>query len=560
MTKSFVATRSKRRATGCWLALAALLAMAGASQAADGAASNPITINRGETWVIHGVDPNSEPEVRSIDNPNALVLSREPSGDVVVLGADPGSETIRVAMIGGGTSSYTVTVKSIIDPNNRLAPATMPAEGETPPTPQALDAGAGPVQNPRGPQIRVVPEEASAQGPPVASQAVAQRFNENPPAVESVPEQPPVGAASSLPADAIAIQAGTSSVFGFPNRIKRISIADSDLADVEVLNPRQIMLVGRKPGFTTLAVWDSQGHYEQRQVRVEVGGHQQVMLDVIVAELDRTKIENQGIDYSVALTNYGVSLVGLPGAVAIPYGNSTGVNQFLPLGGEIIPLQLSSTLTYGLSAQNSNVLTQTFFEFLEQHQLARVLAQPRLLANSGQEAKFLSGGEIPIIVAQALNTTIVFKPFGTSVVFVPTVIGGHEIELAVKPEVSKPDFTQGVELFGFKVPAFITRRAETVVRMNENQTLIIAGLIQSARKEVVNKIPYLGDLPFAGGLFRNTSYENDKSELLISVTPKIVRPIPSGGELALPDSAPMTRPEIRTAPVSPPDASRPRLW
>ena len=125
------------------------------------------------------------------------------------------------------------------------------------------------------------------------------------------------------------------------------------------------------------------------------------------------------------------------------------------------------------------------FQYLENHNMAKILAQPRLLANTGEKAKFLSGGEIPIVIAQALNTSIVFKEFGTKVTFVPTVVGVNEVELLVQPEVSEPDYAHGVQLFGFQVPAFVTRRAETQVRLHDNQTLIIAGLILHEKKQIV---------------------------------------------------------------------------
>ena len=117
-----------------------------------------------------------------------------------------------------------------------------------------------------------------------------------------------------------------------------------------------------------------------------------------------------------------------------------------------------------------------------------------------------------------------FKQYGTSVIFVPTVIGSRDIELLVRPEVSKPDYTQGVQLFGFTVPAFVTRRAETRVRLKDNQTLIIAGLILDDSRATVQKVPYLGDLPFLGALFRQTYWNHEKTELVMAVTPEIVQP------------------------------------
>jgi pilus assembly protein CpaC len=371
-----------------------------------------------------------------------------------------------------------------------------------------------------------------------------------------------------LPNDTISLMTGNSQVFDFTSPIERVSIANSKIADIQVVSPRQLLLVGHKPGFTTLVVWNTFGQYEQRQVRIEQTGHQQVMLNVVVAEVNRTKIEQQGVDLSVALKKIGISLASLPGNVASPYTTQLGfigspasnLLSFAPPGGTAFPLLLSNNITYALAAQNPNVSTNSFFQFLESHDLVRILAQPRILANSGEKAQFLSGGEIPIVIAQALNTSIVFKQFGTSVIFVPTVVGRHEIELRVKPEVSKPDYSQGVQLFGFTVPAFVTQRAETDVRMRENQTVIIAGLILDNNQATVKKVPYLGDAPYVGALFRNTYYDHVRTELVMSVTPRIVGALPPGGQVALPtERGSFTTEEIRTEELDAADPSRPRF-
>jgi pilus assembly protein CpaC len=354
-------------------------------------------------------------------------------------------------------------------------------------------------------------------------------------------------------------------VVDFHRRLKRISIADSTVADIQVTSPYQMNLIGHKAGFTTLAVWDDQGHYEERQIRIDTGGTQQVMLNAIVAELDRTKIENQGIDLSLALVKSGISLTSMPGSVATPYGatsvlGAASVAGVAPPGGQLIPLLLSSTMTYGLSTVGSDLATQTLFQFLESHSLGRILAQPHLLANSGQSASFLSGGEIPIVLAQALNTSIVFKQFGTSINFLPTVIGRTDIELLVKTEVSEPDFAHGVQLFGFTVPAFVTRKADTMVRLKDGQTLVIAGLILHNRTALVSKVPYLGDLPYAGALFRNTSWEDSETDLVMSVTPQIVGALPPNARVFEPsERPPMTEEEVRTKRLTTPDAARPRF-
>jgi pilus assembly protein CpaC len=230
------------------------------------------------------------------------------------------------------------------------------------------------------------------------------------------------------------------------------------------------------------------------------------------------------------------------------------------VGGALTGLLLSQGLTYGLAVGNKNYQLQGYFQYLENHQLAKILAQPHLLANSGEEAKFLSGGEIPIVIAQALNTSIVFKQFGTSVEFVPTVVGRNDIQLLVKPEVSEPDFAHGVQLFGFSVPAFVTRRAETLVQMKDNQTLIIAGLILHEKKTQIQKVPYIGDMPYIGGLFRNTAYSNSETDLVMSVTPQIVQPLPDGASVYNPTAVPdLTREQTETRRLAQPDVTRPRF-
>jgi Flp pilus assembly secretin CpaC len=404
-----------------------------------------------------------------------------------------------------------------------------------------------------------------------------QRFNTDPMAV--IPSgPPPLGEKHFMPGDGVDLMIGTSEVLDYPTRIRRVSIADSKIADIQVINPYELNLVAHQPGFTTLAVWDTQGRHSEREVRVDESGKQQVLLNVIVAELNRSRIENFGINWSVALPKWNISLVNMAGGVATPYNATSALTAnslissnppvtvsntasgTLPPNGTLIPLLLSQNLTYGLAAGNNNIQTQSFFQFLEENSMGKILAEPHLLANSGEKAEFLSGGEIPIVISQALNASIVIKQFGTSVTFLPTVVGFDEILMKVKPEVSEPDFAHGVNLFGFTVPAFVTRKAETMVRLKNNQTLIVAGLLLNTKNETVAKVPYLGDIPWVRGLFRNTSYSNAQTDLVMTVTPQIVAPLPSNGRVALPtDRGPMNFEEIKTRRVYPEDAGRPRF-
>lgn len=549
----------------------------------------------------------------ALDSGSGLVAN--PSGTAAVASAPAaGSETASLPPSGGpagltsGAVSATAPAASTAtapapSSSSSTASAAAPAAASAPAAPMtvadnSIEASTG-SSAPAAPPAAAAPVAAAASpapapvvtadnsSPVIPSQAAggaerlpAERFKTDPLAVPASPVETAASGTHYLPEDTVLLSAGSSHIFDFPRRIRRVSIADTEVADLQVINPYQLNLIGHKAGFTTLAVWDAQGRYEEREVRVDPFGRQQVLLNVIVAELDRGRLEQQGINWTAALPHQGISLVGITGGPATPYSPNSSLtastligagtaNQALvqttatgtiPPQGELIPMLLSQNVNYALAAGNGNVQAQSFFQFLETHALAKILAEPHLLANSGEKAEFLSGGEIPIVIAQALNTSIVFKQFGTSVIFVPTVVGRDTIELEVKPEVSEPDYAHGVNMFGFTIPAFVTRRAQTVVRLQNNQTLIIAGLILHTKTSQVNKTPYIGDLPYVGNLFKNTSYNDQETDLVMSVTPQMVQPLPSNGTVALPtDRGPMSYQEIRTERLDQLDASRPRF-
>jgi Flp pilus assembly secretin CpaC len=506
--------------------------------------------------------------------------------------APAAAEPVRVASADPGTLATSISPANPVSPSVASAPPasaspfaapaavaepTKLAQESIPSSSTAMPNSVAPVVAPNSPtgdngMVPTVPSQGAAGSVPPS-----QTFNTDPMAV--IPNgPPPLGEKHFMPGDGVDMMSGTSEVLDYPSRIRRVSVADSKVADIQVINPYELNLVAHQAGFTTLAVWDTQGRYSEREIRVDETGKQQVLLNVIVAELNRSRVENFGINWTVALPKWNISLVNMAGGVATPFNAtsaltanslissnppvtvSTSASGTLPPNGTLIPLLLSQNLTYGLAAGNSNIQTQSFFQFLEENSMGKILAEPHLLANSGEKAEFLSGGEIPIVVSQALNTSIVFKQFGTSVIFVPTVIGFDDILLKVKPEVSEPDFAHGVNLFGFTVPAFVTRKAETMVRLKSNQTLIVAGLLLNTKNETVAKVPYLGDIPYVRGLFRNTSYTNNQTDLVMTVTPQIVAPLPSNGRVALPtDRGPMNFEEIKTRRVYPEDAGRPRF-
>ncbi|MGI4851962.1 MAG: type II and III secretion system protein family protein [Janthinobacterium lividum] len=178
---------------------------------------------------------------------------------------------------------------------------------------------------------------------------------------------------------------------------------------------------------------------------------------------------------------------------------------------------------------------------LNQENLASILAEPNLIALSGETASFLSGGEFPYPVPQDQNITIEFKQYGVNLSFTPTVSSNNLIHLKVRPEVSEIDTSNSVNVTlntatqsYLPVPAIKTRRAETSVQLGSGQSLAIAGLIQNNMDSVLNELPGLADIPIFGALFRSSSFKNKKSELVIIVTPYIIEPVSDPTKLKLP--------------------------
>jgi pilus assembly protein CpaC len=160
---------------------------------------------------------------------------------------------------------------------------------------------------------------------------------------------------------------------------------------------------------------------------------------------------------------------------------------------------------------------------------------------SGERASFLAGGEFPIPVASSRDTiTVAYKKFGVSLEFLPTVLANGVINLRIEPEVSQLDFTNTVNTGTIAVPALNVRRAATVVELRDGQSFMIAGLLQSVNHETQQQLPWLGDVPILGALFRSTSFEKKETDLAIIVTPRLVKPARPGERLRTPldDSAP----------------------
>ncbi|MFN3591441.1 MAG: type II and III secretion system protein family protein, partial [Thermaurantiacus sp.] len=174
---------------------------------------------------------------------------------------------------------------------------------------------------------------------------------------------------------------------------------------------------------------------------------------------------------------------------------------------------------------NGDVDLSVLLDALDNRGLATVLAEPNLTALSGVPASFLAGGEFPIPVPQAQNvTTIDYKRFGVSLSFVATITDGNRINLTVKPEVSQLTSVGAISINGFMVPALTTRRVETTVDLASGQSFAIAGLLQNGSREDLKRFPGLGELPVIGALFRSRRFERQETELVVIVTPYLVRP------------------------------------
>jgi pilus assembly protein CpaC len=271
----------------------------------------------------------------------------------------------------------------------------------------------------------------------------------------------------------------------------------------------------------------------------------QVMLKVRIAEINRTMLKKVGVnllnrDSGNTLFNIGQ---GSPGSI------STAPGTFNSGTGTITgPIDPSGALPGQSVVKFSNIVGGTTLglfghifgtdllgslDLMQNDGFVTTLAEPTLTALSGETASFLAGGEFPIPVSQAIGAvTIEYKQYGVGLAFTPIVLADGRISMRVRPEVSEISSAGSVTLNGFVVPALTTRRAETTVELGSGQSFMLAGLLQNKNNNSIQKAPFLGDLPILGALFRSTSYQRNETELVIIVTPYLVRPV--SGQLAVP--------------------------
>ena len=239
---------------------------------------------------------------------------------------------------------------------------------------------------------------------------------------------------------------------------------------------------------------------------------QQVMLEVRFIEVSRNAGKALGIQWDVASRS-----IGFTTGPAMAATTSTPFASFL---GKILS-----------GGTKADALVQA----LEEKGLARRLAEPNLVAMSGQPASFLAGGEFPFPIAGDYGrVSVEFKKFGVGLTFTPTVLSGRQINLKIEPEVSQIDTTTAVQTSAGPVPSLVVRRASTNVELRDGQSFAIAGLLQSTLSDNGRQLPWLGDVPVLGQLFRSAAFEKHETELAIIVTPHLVKPAPAGQHLATP--------------------------
>jgi pilus assembly protein CpaC len=391
-------------------------------------------------------------------------------------------------------------------------------------------------------------------------------------------------AIAATTASVINVEVGTQKVLRQNHPVRRLAIGDPKTADVSIINSRELLITGKTLGVTNLLIWPGDGGSQPTEYRLQVGysnpgeanpdlaqaritpglgiagstptllAHRQaelasippagsgsasdraskvidtsvvpletqVLSQIKIVEVNKTSLQEYGFNFLRLGTNGAQGITG-PGATSglTSFSKTAGVvssaTGFLPIGSAFNFLYANDGYLGVLS-------------LLETQGLARTLAEPSLTAQSGQTASFLAGGEFPVPVPQGgsgtgTTITIQYKEFGVRLSLTPTVLSNNRIQLKVAPEVSELDYTNGVSIDGFVVPGLDVRRTDTTVELGDGESFVISGLVSEELKNSVNKVPWLGDLPYIGAFFRQTSISRANKELIMVVTPHLAHPL-----------------------------------
>ena len=397
---------------------------------------------------------------------------------------------------------------------------------------------------------------------------------------------------AARPSETLNLSAGTGTLVRLPAPMSDVFVANDGVADVQVRSNRQLYVFGKGRGETTVYATGANGKVvyaanvrvgtnlgsvdemlrlampeasiqatpmnnlvlltgtvasptdveeAQRLVAAYVGEGTQVVsrlrsatplqvnLRVRIAEVNRSLLKQVGFNLLTQTGGkFGIGIAKGQG-IWLPEPGSTEDDE--TDAGSVIRSPIGTTLSgigklFGLDITSSLDLAET-------DGLVTTLAEPNLTALSGETASFLAGGEFPIPVSQSLGSiSIEYKQYGVGLAFTPIVLADGRISMRVRPEVSELSSEGSIKLNGFDVPALVTRRAETTVELGSGQSFMLAGLLRNNTTNNIDKAPFLGDLPILGALFRSTSFRRQETELVIIVTPYLVRPV--SGRMALP--------------------------
>jgi pilus assembly protein CpaC len=293
--------------------------------------------------------------------------------------------------------------------------------------------------------------------------------------------------------------------------------------------------------------------------RLQMATPLQVNLQVKFAEVSRSFVKNIGVNFTTKdstggflfglaqgrspgaftaadLAKYPTAEIPLPGGGVISGAYDPSTGQFVnPRASGLADITKGSdNSTMGLAGKLFGLDVLSAIDLGETIGQVTTLANPNLTARSGETANFLAGGEIPIPVAQGLGTTTVeYKQYGVSLAFTPTVLSDGRISLRVRPEVSQLSSAGAVQLNGVTIPALTTRRTETTVELGSGESMVIGGLLQNSHNNSISKTPGLGDVPILGALFRSNGWQRNETELVIVITPYLVKPV-NANQIVLP--------------------------
>jgi pilus assembly protein CpaC len=371
-------------------------------------------------------------------------------------------------------------------------------------------------------------------------------------------------------AQVITVAKGKSALTVHGTALQRVTVADPEIAEPVAVSPRELLVNGKAIGTTSLIVWSETGQATIYAVEVTADAAQierQLRLLFPDTDLSVTATGNNvilsGHVRDATIARRAMEIASASGATVVNNLAAPSAEQILlqvrfaevsrtaaqQLGSSISAFNIGrldpnapgvdqtlGTLSEGLVKlflAGDNTKLEATIQALKSRGEFRSLAEPNLLALEGQTASFLAGGEFPFPVIQGTSggTTIVWKEFGIRLNFVPHVTNTGSVRLAVEPEVSSLDFANGLTISGFRIPSILSRRAKTEVELRPGQHLAIAGLLDNSILSKVDKIPLLGDIPILGALFRSKDAKQNRTELLVLVTPHIVHPLDVAPEI-----------------------------